>query len=68
METPRTLEDWNLLPWLLTQKQVLRLTGLSQRALYRAEAEGALRRHRPGKAGRYFRVEIETFVGIGRKM
>ncbi len=52
------------MPWLLTRKQVIELTGLDKRALARHVQEGLLHRHRLGRKGRYYKSELMRMVRV----
>jgi DNA-binding transcriptional MerR regulator len=57
-------EEFERLPWLLSRKEVLRLTGLSPYELHQYVETGVLHRHVACKKGRYFRVEIQQLCRI----
>jgi len=58
------METWKDLPWLLSRKEVLRLTGLSRHELRKLVASGVLHRHAVGAKGRYFKVEIARLCRV----
>ncbi len=62
--TQRMVEVWIELPWLLSRKEAMRVTGLSKHALYRLVAEGRLHRHRAGVKGKFFKVELARLCRV----
>ena len=59
-----TGESWATLPWLLTRKEVLAITGLKECDIRKLLASGELHRCKTGRKGRYFKSELARLLRI----
>ena len=63
IEKPKTVKDWQNLPWLLSAKQVMDITGIGEQELRVLRETGALHQHR-ARRGLYFRVEVARLCKV----
>jgi hypothetical protein len=61
--TDKTLATWKQLPWLISKKQVIAFTGLTECELIKLVRSELLHRHR-GTRGHYFKTELTKFCKI----
>ena len=61
-----TKAEWDKLPWLMSRKVVMNVTGLSDEDLIMMERKGMVHRLKTGdRNGKFFKTELARLCNIG---